>query len=140
MFPSPLPKTTPPAPIKQKSVSELEAEKAAAVSPFKRTMTSAGIYTTGWTQTHAHVSCRNISMWQTITLYFQKKKNYAELVKPDHYYISKYLKHLLVLFWLLFNFTDNNSNAVMSLICSTTPHTRVSIHSYLGGNFPIKKN
>ncbi|XP_008308740.1 NAD(P) transhydrogenase, mitochondrial [Cynoglossus semilaevis] len=46
MFPSPLPKTTPPAPIKQ-SVSELEAEKAAAVSPFKRTMTSAGIYTTG---------------------------------------------------------------------------------------------
>lgn len=49
MFPSPLPKTAPPAPVKQKTVSELEAEKAAAVSPFNRTMTSAGVYTTGHT-------------------------------------------------------------------------------------------
>ncbi|KAG7232818.1 hypothetical protein INR49_008048 [Caranx melampygus] len=47
MFPSPLPKTAPPAPVKQKTVMELEAEKAAAVSPFNRTMTSAGVYTTG---------------------------------------------------------------------------------------------
>lgn len=87
---------------------------------------------TRFVQKHFHVANNHVI--------FSKKKYYAELVKPDHYYISKYLKHLLVLFWLLFNFTDNNSNAVMSLICSTTPHTRVSIHSYLGGNFPIKKN
>ncbi|CAL8352960.1 unnamed protein product [Merluccius merluccius] len=47
MFPSPLPKTLPPPPVKQKSVAELEAAKAAEVSPFNRTMTNAGIYTTG---------------------------------------------------------------------------------------------
>lgn len=48
IFPSPLPKTAPPAaPVKQKSVAELEAEKAAEVSPFKRTMTSASVYTAG---------------------------------------------------------------------------------------------
>ncbi|KAE8297524.1 NAD(P) transhydrogenase, mitochondrial [Larimichthys crocea] len=47
MFPSPLPKTAPPAPVKQKTVAELEAEKASEISPFKRTMTSAGAYTAG---------------------------------------------------------------------------------------------
>lgn len=47
MFPSPLPKTAPPAPVKQKTVAELEAEKASEVSPFNRTMTSAGVYTAG---------------------------------------------------------------------------------------------
>ncbi|TKS69594.1 NAD(P) transhydrogenase, mitochondrial [Collichthys lucidus] len=47
MFPSPLPKTAPPAPVKQKTVAELEAEKASVISPFKRTMTSAGAYTAG---------------------------------------------------------------------------------------------
>lgn len=51
MFPSPLPKTAPPsAPVKQKTVAELRAEKAAEVSPFRRTMTSAGVYTTGQTR------------------------------------------------------------------------------------------
>ncbi|XP_039215167.1 NAD(P) transhydrogenase, mitochondrial-like [Crotalus tigris] len=50
LFPAPLPKTLPPAaPVKQKSVHELEAEKLAAISPFRKTMTSAGIYTTGLT-------------------------------------------------------------------------------------------
>uniref|UniRef100_A0A671TUF2 proton-translocating NAD(P)(+) transhydrogenase n=1 Tax=Sparus aurata TaxID=8175 RepID=A0A671TUF2_SPAAU len=48
IFPSPLPKTAPPAaPVKQKTVAELEAEKAAEVSPFHRTLTSAGAYTAG---------------------------------------------------------------------------------------------
>lgn len=47
MFPSPLPKTAPPAPVKPKTVAELEAEKAAVVSPFNRTMTSASVYTAG---------------------------------------------------------------------------------------------
>ncbi|XP_076143900.1 NAD(P) transhydrogenase, mitochondrial [Alosa pseudoharengus] len=48
IFPSPLPKTVPPPPpAKIKSVAELEKEKKATVSPFNRTMTSAGIYTAG---------------------------------------------------------------------------------------------
>ncbi|KAJ0056572.1 hypothetical protein NL108_010365, partial [Boleophthalmus pectinirostris] len=47
MFPAPLPKTAPPAPVKQKSVAEIEAEKAASVSPFNKTLTSAGVYTAG---------------------------------------------------------------------------------------------
>lgn len=55
MFPSPLPKTAPPAPVKQKTVAELEAEKAAEVSPFNRTMTSASAYTAGRTQKHDHI-------------------------------------------------------------------------------------
>ncbi|XP_063170267.1 NAD(P) transhydrogenase, mitochondrial-like [Candoia aspera] len=50
LFPAPLPKTLPPAaPVKQRSVQELEAEKLAAVSPFTKTMTSAGVYTAGLT-------------------------------------------------------------------------------------------
>uniref|UniRef100_A0A670YQL8 NAD(P) transhydrogenase, mitochondrial n=1 Tax=Pseudonaja textilis TaxID=8673 RepID=A0A670YQL8_PSETE len=50
IFPAPLPKTLPPAaPVKQKSVQELEAEKEAAITPFRKTMTSAGVYTTGLT-------------------------------------------------------------------------------------------
>ncbi|XP_061739579.1 NAD(P) transhydrogenase, mitochondrial-like [Nerophis ophidion] len=47
MFPAPLPKTVPPPPVKQKSVAQLKAEKGAAISPFQRTLTSAGVYTTG---------------------------------------------------------------------------------------------
>ncbi|XP_072551057.1 NAD(P) transhydrogenase, mitochondrial-like [Salminus brasiliensis] len=48
LFPAPLPKTTPPpAPSKQKTVAELEAEKKLEISPFRRTMTSAGVYTAG---------------------------------------------------------------------------------------------
>ncbi|CAI5792863.1 (P) transhydrogenase, mitochondrial-like [Podarcis lilfordi] len=50
IFPAPLPKTVPPAaPAKQKTVLELEAEKQASISPFRKTMTSAGVYTTGLT-------------------------------------------------------------------------------------------
>ncbi|XP_046897290.1 NAD(P) transhydrogenase, mitochondrial-like [Hypomesus transpacificus] len=48
LFPSPLPKTAPPAaPVKHKTIAELNAEKAAEVSPFSRTLSSAGVYTTG---------------------------------------------------------------------------------------------
>uniref|UniRef100_A0A8D0A8K8 NAD(P) transhydrogenase, mitochondrial n=1 Tax=Sander lucioperca TaxID=283035 RepID=A0A8D0A8K8_SANLU len=47
IFPSPLPKTAPPAPVKQKTVADLEAEKKAVISPFKRTLTSASVYTAG---------------------------------------------------------------------------------------------
>nr|XP_055030268.1 NAD(P) transhydrogenase, mitochondrial-like isoform X2 [Misgurnus anguillicaudatus]XP_055030269.1 NAD(P) transhydrogenase, mitochondrial-like isoform X2 [Misgurnus anguillicaudatus] len=50
LFPSPLPKTSPPPPpVKQKTVAQLEAEKRTEISPFKRTMTSAGVYTAGLT-------------------------------------------------------------------------------------------
>ncbi|XP_062328021.1 NAD(P) transhydrogenase, mitochondrial-like [Osmerus eperlanus] len=48
LFPSPLPKTAPPAaPVKHKTIAELNAEKAAEISPFRRTLNSAGVYTTG---------------------------------------------------------------------------------------------
>ncbi|KAM4678340.1 NAD(P) transhydrogenase, mitochondrial-like [Discoglossus pictus] len=48
LFPAPLPKTSPPAaPVKHKSVVEIEAEKKASISPFKKTMTSASVYTAG---------------------------------------------------------------------------------------------
>lgn len=62
MFPSPLPKTAPPAPVKQKTVAELEAEKASEISPFKRTMTSAGAYTAGQTRIHEE-GFRLLDMW-----------------------------------------------------------------------------
>lgn len=60
MFPSPLPKTAPPAPVKQKTVAELEAEKAAEVSPFNRTMTSASAYTAGQEKSAVIWEQRNI--------------------------------------------------------------------------------
>ncbi|XP_047678067.1 NAD(P) transhydrogenase, mitochondrial-like [Tachysurus fulvidraco] len=48
LFPAPLPKTPPPAaPAKHKTVAQLEAEKRAGISPFRKTMTSAGVYTAG---------------------------------------------------------------------------------------------
>ncbi|XP_064421966.1 NAD(P) transhydrogenase, mitochondrial [Latimeria chalumnae] len=48
LFPAPLPKTVPPvSPIKHKTISDLEAEKKSLISPFRKTMTSAGIYTAG---------------------------------------------------------------------------------------------
>lgn len=52
-FPAPLPKTAPPPPVKQKTVAELQAAKAAEISPFRHTMTSAGVYTAGRTQTRS---------------------------------------------------------------------------------------
>ncbi|KAM5192187.1 NAD(P) transhydrogenase, mitochondrial [Mantella aurantiaca] len=48
IFPAPQPNKVPTAvPVKPKSVAELEAEKAASVSPFRKTMTNATAYTTG---------------------------------------------------------------------------------------------
>ncbi|KAM9481471.1 LOW QUALITY PROTEIN: NAD(P) transhydrogenase, mitochondrial [Clarias gariepinus] len=48
LFPAPLPRTAPPvSPDKQRTVAELEAEKKAGISPFRKTMTSAGVYTAG---------------------------------------------------------------------------------------------
>uniref|UniRef100_A0A8C2DNH2 NAD(P) transhydrogenase, mitochondrial n=1 Tax=Cyprinus carpio TaxID=7962 RepID=A0A8C2DNH2_CYPCA len=48
LFPAPQPNNIPvAAPPKQKSVQELEKEKAAAISPFRATLNTAGIYTGG---------------------------------------------------------------------------------------------
>ncbi|XP_051537643.1 NAD(P) transhydrogenase, mitochondrial isoform X2 [Myxocyprinus asiaticus] len=48
LFPAPQPKNVPvAAPPKQKSVLELEKEKAATVSPFRATLNTAGLYTGG---------------------------------------------------------------------------------------------
>lgn len=48
LFPAPEPNNVPvAAPPKPKSVQELEKEKAAQVSPFTATLTTAGIYTGG---------------------------------------------------------------------------------------------
>ncbi|XP_053535280.1 NAD(P) transhydrogenase, mitochondrial [Ictalurus punctatus] len=48
IFPAPLPRTAPPtSPAKQKTVAELQAEKKAGITPFRKTMTSAGVYTAG---------------------------------------------------------------------------------------------
>ncbi|XP_039983284.1 NAD(P) transhydrogenase, mitochondrial-like [Xiphias gladius] len=63
MFPSPLPKTAPPAPVKQKTIIELEAEKASAVSPFSRTMTSAGTYTAGQRPIHGSTHMERSMMY-----------------------------------------------------------------------------
>ena len=48
IFPAPTPKNIPQgAPVKQKTVAELEAEKAATITPFRKTMTPASVYTAG---------------------------------------------------------------------------------------------
>lgn len=48
LFPAPQPNNVPvAAPPKPKSVQELEAEKAAQISPFRATFTTAGAYTGG---------------------------------------------------------------------------------------------
>ncbi|RMC16694.1 hypothetical protein DUI87_06633 [Hirundo rustica rustica] len=48
IFPAPPPNNIPQgAPVKQKTVAELEAEKAATITPFRKTMTTASVYTAG---------------------------------------------------------------------------------------------
>ncbi|NWV44201.1 NNTM protein, partial [Grantiella picta] len=48
IFPAPPPKNIPEgAPVKPKTVAELEAEKAATITPFRKTMTTASVYTAG---------------------------------------------------------------------------------------------
>lgn len=53
IFPAPTPKNIPQgAPVKPKTVAELEAEKAATVTPFRKTMTTASAYTAGESPIH----------------------------------------------------------------------------------------
>uniref|UniRef100_A0AAY4BYI3 proton-translocating NAD(P)(+) transhydrogenase n=1 Tax=Denticeps clupeoides TaxID=299321 RepID=A0AAY4BYI3_9TELE len=51
LFPAPQPNNVPvAAPAKTKSVQEIAAEKAATISPFRATLTTAGVYTGGETE------------------------------------------------------------------------------------------
>lgn len=57
LFPAPQPNNIPvAAPPKAKTVQELEKEKAAATSPFRTTLTTAGGYTGGKAQEHISLS------------------------------------------------------------------------------------
>jgi NAD(P) transhydrogenase len=48
IFPAPTPKNIPQdAPVKQKTVAELDAEKAAAITPFRKTMTTSSVCAAG---------------------------------------------------------------------------------------------
>lgn len=51
LFPAPQPNNVPvAAPTKQKGVQELEKERASAISPFRATLNTAGLYTGGKSQ------------------------------------------------------------------------------------------
>lgn len=59
IFPAPPPNNIPQgAPVKQKTVAELEAEKAATVTPFRKTMTTASVYTAGRQLPESENQCR----------------------------------------------------------------------------------
>lgn len=48
IFPAPTPKNIPEeAPVKPKTVAELEAEKAGTVSMYTKTLTTASVYSAG---------------------------------------------------------------------------------------------
>lgn len=64
IFPAPPPNNIPQgAPVKQKTVAELEAEKAATVTPFRKTMTSASVYTAGMQLSELENQCRVLLLW-----------------------------------------------------------------------------
>lgn len=71
LFPAPQPNNIPmAAPPKPKSVQELQKEKAAAVSPFKATLTTAGMYTGGFgTLLGLGVSAPTASFTQMVTTF-----------------------------------------------------------------------
>lgn len=71
IFPAPTPKNIPQgAPVKQKTVAELEAEKAATISPFTRTMTTASAYTAGLTgMLGLGIAAPNLAFSQMVTTF-----------------------------------------------------------------------
>ncbi|XP_027881035.1 NAD(P) transhydrogenase, mitochondrial [Xiphophorus couchianus] len=71
LFPAPQPNNVPTAaPPKPKSVQELEAEKAAQVSPFKATLTTASLYTAGiGTLLGLGLSAPNAAFTQIVTTF-----------------------------------------------------------------------
>lgn len=53
IFPAPTPKNIPQeTPVKQKTVAELEAEKAGTVSMYTKTLTTASVYAAGENNIH----------------------------------------------------------------------------------------
>ncbi|XP_060092011.1 NAD(P) transhydrogenase, mitochondrial isoform X1 [Heteronotia binoei] len=71
IFPAPPPKKMPEAaPVKRKTVAELEAEKAAAVTPFQKTLTSASMYTAGLgTMLGLGIAAPNYAFTQIVTTF-----------------------------------------------------------------------
>uniref|UniRef100_A0A4W3K0F9 NAD(P) transhydrogenase, mitochondrial n=1 Tax=Callorhinchus milii TaxID=7868 RepID=A0A4W3K0F9_CALMI len=71
LFPTPQPKRVQQsAPVRQKSVADIEAEKQLTVSPFKKTMTSAGVYTAGLTGILGlGLSAPNVAFSQMVTTF-----------------------------------------------------------------------
>uniref|UniRef100_A0A8C8K3N8 NAD(P) transhydrogenase, mitochondrial n=1 Tax=Oncorhynchus tshawytscha TaxID=74940 RepID=A0A8C8K3N8_ONCTS len=71
LFPAPLPDNIPvAAPPKPKSKQELAKEKAAAVSPFKATLTTAGMYTGGLgTMLGLGLAAPNAAFTQMVTIF-----------------------------------------------------------------------
>ncbi|KAK1345323.1 hypothetical protein QTO34_014034 [Cnephaeus nilssonii] len=71
IFPAPTPKNIPQgAPEKPKTVAELEAEKAATVTPFRKTMTTASAYTAGLTGILGlGLSAPNLAFSQMVTTF-----------------------------------------------------------------------
>lgn len=64
IFPAPPPNNIPQgAPVKQKTVAELEAEKAATITPFRKTMTTASVYTAGRQLPQLENQCRVLLIW-----------------------------------------------------------------------------
>ena len=83
IFPAPTPKNIPQgAPVKQKTVAELEAEKAATITPFRKTMTSASVYTAGkgsfyedldfelWLYYVSNVLTVKVSKWNVVVIHW----------------------------------------------------------------------
>ncbi|KAG7262473.1 hypothetical protein CRUP_036189 [Coryphaenoides rupestris] len=71
LFPAPQPNNIPvAAPPKPKTVKELQAEKAAEVSPYKATLTTAGMYTGGFgTLLGLGLSAPNAGFTQMVTVF-----------------------------------------------------------------------
>ncbi|KAJ8287297.1 hypothetical protein GJAV_G00049960 [Gymnothorax javanicus] len=71
IFPAPQPNNIPvAAPPKPKSVQELEAEKKAAITPFRSTLTTAGLYTAGLgTLMSLGISAPNAAFTQMVTTF-----------------------------------------------------------------------
>uniref|UniRef100_A0AAY4BXV4 proton-translocating NAD(P)(+) transhydrogenase n=1 Tax=Denticeps clupeoides TaxID=299321 RepID=A0AAY4BXV4_9TELE len=71
LFPAPQPNNVPvAAPAKTKSVQEIAAEKAATISPFRATLTTAGVYTGGLaTMLGLGLSAPNAAFTQMVTTF-----------------------------------------------------------------------
>lgn len=89
LFPAPPPNNIPvAAPTKHKSVQELEKERAAAISPFRATLTTAGLYSGGKSQSglpSRPPSSHRISagppglIWKRLPMHFKRRRHWWSL-------------------------------------------------------------